>query len=889
VPRKNSANLRVATKPKRKTAKEPSLPGASPAVMPGFINPMLATLVDHPFSDPEWLFETKWDGVRTLCYILGGKLKLITRNGKEVAFRYPELADLADSIKADAAVLDGEIITLDEQGRSVFQWLQTRIGLKGEADIAEQARQHPAIYCVFDLLYHDGYDLRRAPLSERKKLLAKILRPSERVRLSEHIVGAGEREFRKAAQQRLEGLIAKFAASPYEEGRSRYWLKIKTVLRQEVVIGGYTAPRGARQLIGALVVGLYDNQRLRYVGHVGGGFDNQSLKQVFKQLQPLKTARSPFDPPPATNEPVQWIKPKLVCEVKFAEWTAGGIMRQPIFEGLRDDKAPTECRFERPHNAQAEKAAAHKTGRTEQLANERQETKMPLETYWQKRNFARTKEPKGRVAKARAKTIFVIHEHHASVLHFDLRLEIDGVLKSWSVPKGPTLDPSIKRLAVEVEDHPLNYASFNGTIPEGQYGAGRSLIWDEGRLEINEPDPLRAWEEGHLSFTLTGKKLHGNFALVRMKGRKGKPQWLLMKKADEAAEPGWQLELVEPDPRFKPEADKTAAQQTRRSAKPRAQRKLSEPEIAETISVGALLKRKQLAGNVGLKIGQHTVALTHLDKRYWPKEKIGKGELIRYYLQIGKTIMPYLKDRPAILKRYPNGIEEESFFQHDVTVAPAFLKTVLLENEQGRKLHYAVYTDLASLIYLVNLGTIGQHPWLSRVDKLDRPDYVAFDLDPKGAPFGNVLKVARLMKQVLDELEVTSFVKTSGSSGIHIFVPIKRRYTFEQTMDWAAQVSLAVAARNSKIATTERRLAEREKTQVYVDWQQNARGKSIAAPYSVRPKPKATVSAPVSWEEIEAGFKLTDFTIATMPARIERLGDLWTNLLRTQQTLPTID
>ncbi len=511
---------------------------------------------------------------------------------------------------------------------------------------------------------------------------------------------------------------------------------------------------------------------------------------------------------------------------------------------------------------------------------------MPLQTYWHKRNFERTKEPKGRLAKARAKTIFVIHEHHASVLHFDLRLEIDGVLKSWSVPKGPTLDPNIKRLAVEVEDHPLDYASFDGTIPEGQYGAGRSLIWDEGRLEIHEPAPLRAWEEGHLGFTLEGKKLYGAFALVRMKGRKGKPQWLLMKKADEAAEPGWQLELVEPDERFKPETDK---QKTRRSAKPHAARKVSEPEIAETISVAAFLKRKQLAGSIGLKIGQHAVALTHLDKLYWPQERISKGELIRYYLQIGKTIMPYLKDRPAILQRYPNGIEEESFFQHDVASAPAYLKTALLENERGRELHYAVYTDLASLIYLVNLGTIDQHPWLSRVDRLDQPDYVAFDLDPKGAPFSNVLKVARLMKQVLDELRLISFVKTSGSSGIHIFVPIKRRYSFEQVMDWAEQVAQTVAARNRKIATTERRLAEREKMQVYVDWQQNARGKSIAAPYTVRPKPKATVSAPVSWEEVEEGFKLTDFTSATMLARIERMGDLWAKLLRIPQTLPAVD
>lgn len=871
-----------------------SLPAARLAKMPTITEPMLATLVDHPFSDPQWLFETKWDGVRALCYLKGGKVKLVTRNGKEVAFRYPELAAIAHAIRAEEAVLDGEIVALDEGGRSVFQWLQSRIGLKGEADIAAEAQEHPAVYCAFDLLFCNGYDLRRAPLIERKKLLAAILRPSEQVRLSAHVVGEGEKSFHEAARQRLEGVIAKHATSPYTEGRSKYWLKIKTVLRQEVVIAGYTAPRGARQLFGALVVGLYERGQLRYVGHVGGGFNRASLQQVYDQMQSLRVKRAPFAHPPATNEPVQWIKPRLVCEVKFAEWTAAGLMRQPIFEGLRDDKQPEECRLERPHDAEAEHAAANQTASPEQTAKKNQEADVSLKTYWRKRDFKKTKEPKGQVVTGRGQTVFVIHEHHASILHFDLRLEIGGVLKSWSVPKGPTLDPAIKRLAVEVEDHPLAYASFNGTIAEGQYGAGRSLIWDEGRLAVNEPDPLAALEEGRLSFTLAGKKLRGDFALVRMRRGKGKPQWLLMKKNDEHAEPGWQLELVEPDERFKPDANggrsRRAAIKTAppRAAKKSARRKVTEPEIYEMISAAAFLKRERLEGAIGLKVGRHTVALTSLDKLYWPKEKISKGELLRYYLRIGKTIMPYLKDRPAILKRYPNGIKDEGFFQHDVTSAPEYIKTERLANEQGRQLNYAIYTDLASLLYLVNLGAIGQHPWLSRVDNLDRPDYVVFDLDPKGAPFGNVLKVARLTKKVLDELNVTGFVKTSGSSGIHVFVPIKRSYSFEAAMDWAELVAQEIVARNPKIATVERRLAEREKAQIYVDWQQNARGKSIAAPYTARPRPKATVSAPVSWEEVEAGFKLTDFTIETMDERMESVGDLWGDLMRTRQALPTV-
>ena len=228
-----------------------------------------------------------------------------------------------------------------------------------------------------------------------------------------------------------------------------------------------------------------------------------------------------------------------------------------------------------------------------------------------------------------------------------------------------------------------------------------------------------------------------------------------------------------------------------------------------------------------------------------------------------------------MLKRYPNGIDEASFFQHDVTAAPAYLQTEALTNEQGRRLHYAVYTGLASLLYLVNLGTIDQHVWLARVGSLD----------PKGAPFRHVLAVAQLMHGMLNDLGLTGFVKTSGSSGIHIFIPVKRGYTFEQTRHWAEQVALEVSRRAPQVATTERALAERKKAQVYVDWQQNARGKTIAAPYTARPKPQATVSAPVTWEEVEAGFILTDFTIETMLERLREVGDIWADLRRTRQTL----
>lgn len=286
-----------------------------------------------------------------------------------------------------------------------------------------------------------------------------------------------------------------------------------------------------------------------------------------------------------------------------------------------------------------------------------------------------------------------------------------------------------------------------------------------------------------------------------------------------------------------------------------------------------------------MKIGREVVELTSLDKPYWPDEGYTKGDLLKYYLEVGRYILPYLKDRPSILKRYPNGIKGQMFFQHNVESAPEILKTVELESEQGRKLNYAVYTNLASLIYLVNIGTIEQHPLHSRVSSIDRPDYIVFDLDPHGAPFKNVLEVALVMKDILKDLKLTGYPKTSGSSGIHIYVPVRRRYEYEEVAGFSEQVSMRVAEKVSKIATIERRIAERKKNQVYVDWQQNAKGKAAASVYTVRAKPGASVSTPVTWQEISRGFEIKDFTIKTLPPRLKKKGDLWKEMLKDCQSL----
>jgi bifunctional non-homologous end joining protein LigD len=318
--------------------------------MPVVIQPMLATLVDEPFSNPEWVFETKWDGFRAVCFIQDGRARFVSRNQLDMTHQYPELVDVGKQVDAKEAILDGEIVALDRDGMPRFQLLQPRVGRKKKSDIEALLGKAKIVYFAFDLLYMDGYDLMSCSVVERKGALERILRPESFIKFSEHIIGDGEAFFEQIEKFHLEGMMAKRAASHYVQRRSADWLKVKIVERSEVVVAGYTAPRGSRSYFGALVVGLYRDRRLHYIAHVGGGFNQRTLEKIYKLMQPLRTRQSAFVDPPKTNEPVQWLKPKLVAEVKFSEWTADGHLRHPVFVGLREDKRPDQCRFE-PHRA----------------------------------------------------------------------------------------------------------------------------------------------------------------------------------------------------------------------------------------------------------------------------------------------------------------------------------------------------------------------------------------------------------------------------------------------------------------------------------------------------------------------------------------------------------
>ncbi len=326
------------------------LSGASKRAAPSSITPMLATLSEKPFDDPNWLFEIKWDGYRAIAFIDGGDVRLVSRNQNDLTARFPELQSLAESVTAKSAILDGEIVVLDDHGRPSFSLMQQRTGIRAHGRQTAPKSHLSILYYVFDLLYLDGYDLRRVALEERKRLLRQIVRDGEVVRYSEHFAGQGISLFKAAKQKGLEGILAKKSGSFYEERRSRDWQKIKITQTVDCVIGGYTDPEGSRQHFGSLMLGLFDKKRqLIHVGNAGTGFDQAALKQIAQTLKPIESRTNPFTGPTEPKK-AHWVKLSLVAEVKFSEWThstdEGGLkLRAPVFMGLREDKNPEDCSF----------------------------------------------------------------------------------------------------------------------------------------------------------------------------------------------------------------------------------------------------------------------------------------------------------------------------------------------------------------------------------------------------------------------------------------------------------------------------------------------------------------------------------------------------------------
>lgn len=499
---------------------------------------------------------------------------------------------------------------------------------------------------------------------------------------------------------------------------------------------------------------------------------------------------------------------------------------------------------------------------------------MTLSKYRAKRNFDETSEPKGKGA---GKNLFrfVIQRHDASHLHYDFRLELGGVLKSWAVPKGPSMNTEDKRLAVQVEDHPVSYIDFEGIIPKGNYGAGEVEVWDAGKFfpvneeleKISEKDALRALEHGELKIFLKGEKIEGGFVLVRMK--KGEKNWLLIKHRDEfSVDTVYNIEEIK-----KKESGKGTESGKERVTKPDSIARRDNTKSAGKEAAGKLRKNKAM---------KHKPELTHTDKIYWPDEKFTKGDLLKYYEKIAPYLLPYLKNRPLSLRRNPNGISEEGFFHKDAgDTAPDWVTTKEIYSGSTEKMiNYLVCNDLESLLYIVNLGCIEINPWNSTVDKQDQPDYIAMDIDPSEKnTFEDVIEVAQVIKEILDGADVPGYCKTSGSSGLHIYIPFNQKYTYEESKDFAHILATLVVEKLPSLTTIERSLSKRKKNHIYVDYLQNRRGQTLASAYSCRPKPGATVSAPLEWKEVKTGLRPSDFTIINMLDRVKQKGDLFEGVL----------
>jgi bifunctional non-homologous end joining protein LigD len=614
--------------------------------MPTNVKPMLATLNDEAFDDKDWIFEIKWDGYRAIGTYDGDRVELYSRNGNDFRDKYPRVAEAMRDFDHDV-VVDGEVVALDDEGKSHFGWLQNY----------GNSQQGTLAYCIFDLLWCDGHDLTAAPLTERKKILKSIMPKSNALVYGDEVEENGAELFQAAVDQNLEGIIAKEKSSKYKEGfRSKNWLKIKTHLRQEVVIGGFTEPKGSRKYIGALLVGIYKQGEFEYVGHIGTGIDPSVAKDLRKELLKNERATSPFSKTVKPNSQVHWATPKLICEAKFSEWTSDGHMRQPVFMGMREDKDPHDAIHEKVHH---------------------------------------------------------IHGEH--------------------------------------------------------------------------------------------------------------------------------------------------------------EEKKSDPPVVEH-------QHKKTKSTLGRS--KNKIELTHLDKVFFPERGITKGDLINYYSEIGKLMLPYIKDRPHSLLRHPSGYKGNSFFQKDMgDQVPSWIKTEQVYSESNHKMiNYFVPTTIDSLLYMVQLGCIEINPWNSRVKHLEKPDWIVMDLDPEDISFKEVVRTALAVKKVCDLLQIPSYPKTSGKTGIHIYIPLHGKYTYDQAKPLGEIIAHLINQEVPDITSLERSPRNRQK-KVYIDYLQNRRGQTLAAPYSVRPTQWASVSTPLTWDEVDENLDPSHFTIDNIFDRIQTRGDLFKPVL----------
>ncbi len=529
-------------------------------------------------------------------------------------------------------------------------------------------------------------------------------------------------------------------------------------------------------------------------------------------------------------------------------------------------------------------------------------TSAQLARYQSKRDFARTPEPAGDPAAAATASArrFVVQRHRASRLHYDLRFEIDGVLVSWAVPKGPTLDPGVKRAAVHVEDHPIEYLNFEGVIPRGEYGGGDVTVWDRGTWEPHgTDDPAAAVAAGELHADVHGDKLAGRLVLVRRgdDDRSGKEQWLLLHKRDQYAVDGW-------DPEDHPRSVLSGRTNDEVKADPERLWRPDLPASEASVAVGHHAVAGPSSDELGAldafgasgtwEVFGRQLRLTNLGKDLFPGRRgaaraVTKRELIRYAARVAPVVLPYLAGRALNMHRYPGGAGARGFWQKQLpSHAPEWIPR--WDNPKarpGETSTYLVVDEPAALVWAANFGALEWHAWTSRTDRPHLPTYALIDIDPGPATsWDDVLVLARLHRTALAHLGVRAQPKLTGRRGIQVWIPIARAPGFDETRAWVEQLSRAVSAVMPDLVSWKWDVRERE-GRARLDYTQNAIGKTLVAPYSPRAAPGAPVSAPIEWDELDDPALRPDaITIRTVPDRLARRGDPFRTVLDTGQALP---
>ena len=674
--------------------------------MNSLLQPMLASLADAPLNDPRLAYEPKYDGIRAIVEIEPrGVVRLWSRLGNEKTRQFPEIAAALGQWarkRAEPLVLDGEIVALDAKGEPTgFQQLQGRIHLR-EVAAPKGRRSNPSspaspsspsvAFIAFDVLRDGRTDLRDRPWRERRTALERVFAKtgSSLLRISDVVRGDARALYKDALERGWEGLIAKHQDSLYKSGkRTPDWRKLKIVHEQEFVIGGWTEPRQTRTYFGALLLGVYDGNQLVYVGHTGTGFNERELARVMKLLKPLETKTCPFANVPKSNERPHWVRPELVAQIKFTEWTADAKLRHPVYLGLRDDKKPTDVRREEQPNVRGSSVGVR---RRENRAR-------------------RTTNPAPRTTNLARRTTNV-------------------------EPRTTALLEQLSALENAKRDGTL-------TLPDGEQ-----------------------------------------------------------------------------------------------------------------------------------------LAVTNLSKVFWPKEKLTKGDLFRYYARVAPAILPVVADRPLVMKRFPNGVAAPPFYQHRAPDVPPGVRSEIVSVVAQRP--QIVGGTLKTLMYTTQLAAISQDPWFSRVAHPEFADWAALDLDPPdGVPFARVLDVARWIRDELGALGALGAPKTSGADGLHVYIPLPPGTPYEAGLLYCQIIATLVAHKHPKMATTERAVRARG-SRVYIDCLQNILGKTLASAYSARASDYAGVSTPVTWSEIDQGFDRREFTIRTVPSRLAEVGDLWAALMKSK-------